>query len=291
MFKEPPRKFHRCYISAPFGIDLGSLPILLGQRQIAWNWAAADVPGEVGYATGIERCDFVIAVLDGSRSDHRVLYEMGVAEGLGKPIFVVAINKRPNTFATSKFAVATVGLDEAVALGFQLDLFLSTPHESIFIRAKQSSELSPPVTPKVAREGIATLEGFALEKRIFDEIIQAGGSAIAEPRNDLKLAAPDLLMWLPLQEPSLLDPAVIEVKKTATVQVVKNLERQLLPFMQAGGIQSALLLTQDGPPPKFRSTVPYFFWLSVNQFVDLIRSGNLGTHLRHLRNRAAHGMP
>ncbi|MGR9228385.1 nucleoside 2-deoxyribosyltransferase [Rhizobium leguminosarum] len=291
MFKEPPRRFHRCYISAPFGIDLGSLPVLLGNRQIAWNWAVPDIPGELGYATGIKRCDFIIAVLDGSRSDHRVLYEMGVAEGLGKPIFVVAINKRANTFATSKFAVATVGLNEANALAFQLDLFLSTPHESIFVRGKQSSAPSTRVTPKVARGGIATLEGFALEKRIFDEIIEAGGSAIAEPRNDLDLAAPDLLMWLPLQEPALLDPAVIEVKATATVQIAKNVERQLLPFMQAGGIQSAILLTQDGAPRTFRSTVPYFFWLSIDQFVGLIQSGNLGAHLRHLRNRAAHGMP
>lgn len=64
MFKEPPRRFHRCYISAPFGIDLGSLPSLLGQRQIAWNWAAADVPSELGCARGIERCDFVVADLD-----------------------------------------------------------------------------------------------------------------------------------------------------------------------------------------------------------------------------------
>lgn len=291
MFKEPPRRFHRCYISAPFGIDLGSLPVLLGQRQIAWNWAAEDVPGELGYATGIERCEFVIAVLDGSRSDHRVLYEMGVAEGLGKPIFVVAINKRPNTFATAKFAVATVGLNEADPLGFQLDLFLSTPHEGIFIRGKQSSEPSPPVTPKVAPGGIATFQGFALEKLIFDEIIEAGGSAIAEPRNDLNLATPDLLMWLPRQEPSLLDPAVVEVKTTATVHIAKKLEKKLLSFMQAGGIQSAILLTQHGVPPTFRSTMPYFFWLSIDQFVGLIQSGNLGAHLRLLRNRAAHGMP
>jgi len=147
MFKEPLQEFHRCYISAPFDLDLGRLPIILGQRQIAWNWAADEPLSELGYATGIKKCDFVIAVLNGSRSDHRILYEMGIAEGLGKPIFVVAINKRAGAFAKSKFAVATVGLREAEALGFQLDLFLSTPHESIFVRSKKSSAFSNSVTP------------------------------------------------------------------------------------------------------------------------------------------------
>ncbi|MFC3706219.1 nucleoside 2-deoxyribosyltransferase [Devosia honganensis] len=158
MFTEPPRPFHRCYISAPFGIDLGSLPILLGQRQISWNWAAPDIPGELGYASAIQRSEFVIAVLDGSRSDHRVLYEVGVAEGMGKPIFMVSIRKRTNTFAISKFAVATVGLHEAGALGFQLDLFLSAPHESIFIKGTQPPP-SAPVATIAAREGSIAMRG------------------------------------------------------------------------------------------------------------------------------------
>lgn len=291
MFKEPTQEFHRCYISAPYGLDLGSLPVILRQRQIAWNWASDDVRGELGHATGIKQCDFVVAILNGSKSDHRVFYELGVAEGLSKPIFVIAINKRVSAFARTKFAVATVGLHEEKALGFQLDLFLATPHESIFDRSKKSFASSTPFTPKLLHEDTASLEGSELAKRIYEVIDEAGGSSIVEPRNALDLGIPDLLMWLPLQEPALLDPAVIELKTTSTVQIAKNVEKQTLRYMQAGGIQSAILLTPDRAPPSFRSTVPHFFWLSVNQFVDLIQSGELGTHLRHLRNRTAHGMP
>lgn len=290
MFTEPPRRLHRCYISAPFGINLGSLPILLGQRQIGWNWAAPNIPGELGYATAIQQSDFVIAVLDGSRSDHRVLYEVGVAEGVGKPVFVVSIRKRTSAFAVSKFAVATVGLHEAQALGFQLDLFLSTPHESIFIKGSQPPP-SAPVATVVKHEGPVAMEGATLERFVFGEILLAGGTAIAEPRSNAETAAPDLVMWLPTQEPVLLDPAMIEVKAKATAQVARNVERKLLPLIQAGGMGSALLLTQEMPASTFRPTAPHFFWLSIEQFVELIRSGQLGRHLRELRNRAAHGMP
>lgn len=266
------------------------MPILLGQRQIGWHWAATDIPGELGYATAIQRSDFVIAVLDGSRSDHRVLYEVGVAEGMGKPIFVVSIRKRTNAFAISKFAVATVGLHEAGALGFQLDLFLSTPHESIFIKGTQLPP-SPQVAPVVTSEGPVAMKGEALERFVFDEIVLAGGTAIAEPGNNADIASADLVMWLPMQEPVLLDPAMIEVKAKATAQVARTVERNLLPLIQAGGMGSALLLTQERPASAFRPTAPHFFWLSIDQFVELIRAGQLGRHLRELRNRAAHGMP
>ncbi len=289
MFKEPPRRLHRCYISAPYGIDLGALPMLLGQRQIAWNWASDDVPGELGYAKGIDRCDFLLAVLDGTRSDHRVLYEMGVGEGLGKPIFVVALNKRVNPFAMSKFSIATVGLREAAALAFQLDLFLSTPHESIFVKELPSPSHSRTVVPAVDRSGVPTVISSELEKRVYDSIIQAGGSAIVEPGNDAGPVAPDLLMWLPQQEPSLLDPAVIEVSAAGTMQAVRHAERQLLSFMQSGGVQSAILLTEEEAAPRFRSVAPNFFWLSIDQFEWLVRQQRLGMHLRDMRNRAAHG--
>lgn len=291
MFNEPRRRFHRCYIAAPYGIDLGALPQLLGQRQIAWNWAYADLPGEIGYATGIERSDFVIAVLDGTRSDHRILYEMGVAEGLKKPVFVVATNKRVTPFLNSKFAAATISLHEASALGFQLDLFLSAPHETIFERDEQLATRAPIVTPKNVQGSSAALQGFALERRVYDEIVSAGGSAIAEPSNAEDSARPDLLMWLPMQEPNLLDPAVIEVRAAASIQVGRRIEKQLLSFMHAGGVRSAILLTQERVPPTFRPSTPQFFWLAVDDFVNLIRVGDLGSYLRDLRNRAAHGMP
>jgi hypothetical protein len=215
---------------------------------------------------------------------------MGVGEGLGKPIFVVALNKRINAFAISKFSIATVSLNESSALAFQLDLFLSTPHETIFVRGQQKIALPNPIVPKIERGGGPVSTGYALERQVYEIIIEAGGSAIAEPENT-RSASPDLLMWLPQQESSLLDPAAIEVKAVGTTQIARKVEKQLLSFMQVGGIQSAILLTHDQATLSFRPTVPNFFWLSIENFELLIRSGNLGQHLRNLRNRAAHGAP
>src|SRR5688572_28966776 len=93
MFKKPSRTYSRCFISAPVGIDLGVLPQLLGERKIAWNWASNDFPVDGRFTIGIQKCDFAIGILDGSRYDFNVIYEVGVAEGLGKPVLLIALNK------------------------------------------------------------------------------------------------------------------------------------------------------------------------------------------------------
>ena len=291
MFTGPTRQYHRCYISAPFGIDLGALPLLLGERAIAWNWAAAAEPGEMKPAIGIERCDFLIAIFDGSRSDYRVMYEIGIAEGLRKPVLAFATSKRVNSTVHSMILVAEVGLKEKSTLGFQLDAFLAKPHEDIFERghfnppkqrsALPKSEFPPSRVPELHSN---------LERRVFDAVQLAGGSAIVEPSNQDANLRPDLLIWLAAQEAQLLDPAVIEIKREASPSVARKVEDQLLQFMSVSGIKSGFLLTEREPPPSFRFKSLNLFWLSVDHFVALTTDGRLGWYMRDLRNRAAHGL-
>lgn len=290
MFTGPTRSYRRCYISAPFGIDLGALTLLLGEREIAWTWAALDTPAELRPASGIEKCDFMIAIFDGSRSDYRVMYEIGIAEGLRKPVFILSTNKRVNSVVQSIFPVANVGLREKTALAFQLDAFLATPHEDIFERSRVPTRRQTPVPPKSEFPPALIEPHRNLERRIFDAVQMAGGSAIVEPANQDAKMRPDLLIWLAAQEPQLLDPAVIEVKRVASPAIARAVEDQLLQFMAVAGIKAGFLLTEGEPPPSFRFRAPNIFWLSIDHFVTLTANGRLGWHVRELRNRAAHGL-
>lgn len=287
MTRKPDQHYSRCFISAPYGMDLGALPILLGERQIAWNWSD-DTPIGPRSAPPIQLCDFVIAVLNGSQNDQRVLYETGIAEGLRKPVFVIATSKRVGRVARSLFASVDAKLSEARVLSFHLDAFLSTPHESIFEKAR-SSRLSQAFEPK---EPAMPAQRFhsELEARVYAAIIEIGGSAIAEPHDNGSHIRPDLLMWLGSQDAELFDPAVIEIKGgQIDAPGVKRAEQQLLSFMQVSGARCGFLLTSREPSQKWSQTSPYVFWMSIEKFIDLAREGNLGSHVRSLRNRAAHG--
>lgn len=267
-------------------MSLGELPMLLGERRIGWNWSE-DASVGTRYAPMIQRCDFVIAVLDGSQSDQRVLYEVGLAEGLGKPVFFIASNKRVSRSAHALFALVDVKLSDREALSFHLDTFLSTPHVNVFDKNRPplpSSSFEP-------KDSVLPVHPFhsQLEARIYTTITEIGGSAIVEPKHDKSRFRPDMLMWLGSQDPELFDPAVIEIKSRIDANNAHRAEKQLLEFMVAAGIGCGLLLTEQEPPQKRRPISPYIFWLSVDQFVSLARDGKLGSHVRNLRNRAVHG--
>lgn len=267
-------------------MSLGVLPLFLGERQITWNWSE-DTPTGTRYASLIQRCDFAIAILDGSQSDQRVLYEVGLAEGLGKPVFIIATSKRVGSIARSLFAFADVKLTDRDALAFHLDAFLSTPHEKIFERARLSStpRSLEPKEPKLPTEKFHS----KLEARVYAAIVEAGGSAIVEPEAEKSGIRPDLLMWLGSQDAELFDPAAIEIRTRLEAADARRVEGQLLDFMHAAGISSGILITEQEPPQKRRPISPYVFWLSVDQFIALAKSAKLGQHIRSLRNRAAHG--
>ncbi|MBZ9843363.1 nucleoside 2-deoxyribosyltransferase [Mesorhizobium sp. CA5] len=281
-----PQRYFRCFISAPYGMDLGLLPLLLGERRIAWNWSE-DTPVGTRYAPTIQHCDFAIAILNGSQSDQRVLYEVGLAEGLGKPVFIIATNKRVGTVARSLFVFPELKLNERDALAFHLDAFLSTPHETIFERDRPSGTPRPfePKEPALPAHQFHS----QLEERVYAAIIEVGGSAIVEPEAEKASSRPDLLMWLGSQDAELFDPAVIEIKGRLDAAGARRVEQKLLDFMQAAGIGCGFLLTEQEPPQKRRPVSPYVFWLSADNFIALARNGNLGRHIRSLRNRAAHG--
>lgn len=267
-------------------MDLGVLPILLGERRIAWNWSE-DTPLGPRHATVIQRCDFAIAILDGSQSDQRVLYEIGLAEGLGKPVFIIGISKRVGKAARSLFTFIDVKLSDKNALAFHLDVFLSMPHETIFERDRPSG----PTTWIEPKEPALPPQQFhsQLEARVYAAILDVGGSAVVEPEDERSRNRPDLLMWLGSQDTELFDPAVIEIKGRLVVSEARRIEQQLLQFMQAAGIGCGFLLTEQEPPQKYRAMSPQVFWLSVDRFIALTQSGQLGRHIRSLRNRAAHG--
>ncbi len=280
------QRYFRCFISAPFGMDLGALPALLGERHIAWNWSA-DTPVGAHFAPSIQKCDFVIAVLNGTQSDQRVLYEVGLAEGLGKPVLTIAASKRVGSLARSLFPFVDVKLSERYALAFHLDAFLSTPHETVFERDRTAISAKPvvPPSPEIPPRKLHS----RLEVRVYDAVREAGGSAIVEPETNGSSGRPDLLIWLSSEDPDLLDPAVIEIKGQLRSSDARRAEQQLLGFMQAAGVRCGFLLTEQGPPEKHRPISPYIFWLSIDHFVALTRDRRLGQHIRDLRNRAAHG--
>lgn len=283
--------FSNCFVSAPTGMDLGFLPEILEARGIGWEWAKASAPELANPYSAIRRADFFVGVLNGTRTDYRVIHETGAAAVLAKPVLLIMSPLRKLPVDLQRFTVAHVKLTDDRALRFHIDAFLSAPQRNVFEdrRPVLSSIPEPPSIPAGKRTQPATPES-RLEQEVFDLIQQAGGSAVVQPdSNTPERYRPDLLVWLRSQDAELLDPAVIEVKGRVSRGTIRSIEERLLGFMGTSGVRTGLVITSEAVPERSQPAWPTIFWLDLQTFRELLRSSQLGPYLRESRNRAVHG--
>src|SRR5262245_58926653 len=109
------RSLKKCFLAAPPGMDLHALPEILADKQISWEWARDDRDRLLSPAEAIHGADFLVAVLVGTRNDYQIFYEIGIAVGMDKPVFLIA-RGRHIPLDLSRFPIARVPLSNRNAL-------------------------------------------------------------------------------------------------------------------------------------------------------------------------------
>jgi hypothetical protein len=289
MSKQADYRPRKCYISAPFGLDLGNLPELLAERNLLWEWAKDEFLENESASERIAASDLVLIVLNGTKADYRGAFESGLAVGLGKPVLLIQTKARMLPLDYSLFAVIKTSLQDREALKFHLDLFLASPSPpAISAKTKRVKNLVPS-PPSKARQPMKTFDS-ALEQRVFEAVNMAGGSAISQPPPSPGMKyRPDLLAWLGHLEPELLDPVAIEVKGVVDTAEAAQLEQKLGTFIESARLKMALVITSF-PQPHRDYLLPNVIWIDVEAFELLAASGQLGMYIRNTRNRIAHGV-
>lgn len=282
----------RGFVSAPYGLPLGALPELLAERSVAWEWAKDSSGSRSNSSSAIAEADIFIGVLNRSAFDYAVLYEIGIAAGLRKPILLIMTPRRTLPIDLRAFSVVRVSLSNRRALAFHLDAFLTAPARSIF--DNPASSISPaPEPPGMTSSQVMwkNTPESELERQVFELVERSGGSALAQPEVESGgRYKPDLLVWLGSHDPELLDPAVIEVKAQVEPAAIRSTEHQLASFMGATGVRTGIVITSGPIPERAWQNWPNIFWLDLATFKELVESSRLGPYLREARNRAAHGV-
>lgn len=285
---QPLRSYYRrCFISAPFGLELGSLTDLLAERAISWQWAKDANLDTQDPSAGITASDFALIVLNGTRADYRGTFDAGVAVGLGKPVLLIQTRSRPLPLDYRRFTTVKVSLSDRDALAFHLDLFLASPP---FVPSAERTTPPRELPPSHGKRRAPGVFETDLERRAYDAVVTAGGTATAEPRLDPEAKfRPDLIAWLGHLDADLLDPTVIEVRHHADSKTMSRLEERLLTFMEGARVRTALVLTSTPAPRRQQRASPNILWLTIDEFEALARSATLGEFVRQARNRIVHG--
>jgi hypothetical protein len=281
----------KCFISAKYGVELGILQRVLDEANVEWAWAQNSPHGATvidAVSQAIKRADFVIGVItDGSDN---VMFEVGIAIGLGIPVLLLTTRKRPLPFDLASFRHFSTDLKDAKLLSLQLDLFVRS------LTAPRSDKRRPLTAysgnvDRIQDQPAPKLFDSALEQNISAAIYRAGGR-VTIPSRSRRVLTPDLLMWLPEMDSELFNPAAIEAKKTISAQNLPLLQHRLGEFVRNSNMGCGLIVVNSVKLARNPAQIvpyPFVFIIGLGDFKSTLEQGELASWIRQERNRLAHG--
>ena len=151
--KPKSRKFNSCFISAPFGVNLGSLTRVLDRAEIHWEWARSNLdlsdrlPGDVRKI--IRRVDFVVGVILGDTTSDNTMFEVGLAVGMGKPVLLIVADRAKVPSDLAGIPTVQASLDDEKAIDLHLDLLIRSSRHAP--RGRRLPSPPPPGTASRTR--------------------------------------------------------------------------------------------------------------------------------------------
>lgn len=239
----------------------------------------------------MRQADFVLAVLpehSNLRVDN-VLFEIGVAIGLKRPIFIIVTPGRELPFSLQSYPYIRANVSDVGAIKFHLEIFLnnlrSGPHHPGKARTQTKS---PPGWLATAAGLSSSLSERELEDQISAALTAMGAETVAEPRLEGNLR-PDILAWFKGGPPSLGNPVIVEVKARARDddEVIQQAQRYLAESSARTAI--VVLGARNAGIRVAPALGGYVFLISSNEFLDELGRGTLLESLLHARNAFAHG--
>lgn len=292
----------KCYVSAPFGLNIDNLTSILKSNKIDYfsqsNFRLTS-PVKDELASFIEKSDFVLGVINQSSGSKNVIFELGLAVGKSKPIIIINTTKNvlPSNLADNYVIKATLKNHEAIE--FKLSAFVENfkrdSESPVRIKSESSDTLhsikdDDPIKETSIDEVIKT--GYDLENYVY-QLFKRSGYIVSRQmpgKDDTKI---DLTLWLETFENSLGNPVVIEIKRnlneTGTIRAIKQL-RNYIQVTKAGlGLLIYSKAIISNRVQIVSRKLPFVILLKVDRLRKLLERGTLDKELRQARNKIAHG--
>ena len=285
------------YISAPPSVDTRPLRQAFEAKGVhAFSPDQLDLPGLLPdvLREAMRRADLVVAVVDPTSSSNFVFFEVGYAQGVGKPAFIfLGGDASPAVWTSMGTPYFRFDPDNPSALDFAVQQILAIPHHGT-ASPPNPAKRSHPIGDK-ADELLARLrtEGKSRKEQVLEEVVgravsESGVRSIESGEKDLGV---DFVVWSEDLSPWVGNPIAIELRQNVRSGADVNAGvRHLTQAMVRGRIPWGLLIHgPSGLDVWSAIAVPNIISISAEEFVESLRTMSFGELVRRLRNRRVHG--
>jgi Restriction endonuclease len=311
-------RLRRCFISAPFGVDVSAVLDVLNERGIRARRldslrAGRSITSVI--KSELHRSDFVCVILPRSADSASTLFELGVAVGLGKPTMVLAEQDVAIPVDLSDWPFGRISLDKPDTVRVAVNSLM----QNLQRKARAATERAfqpevaaasyaspPPRLERVPEQAFDREQAFSelgeikmlspadrahKFQRFVSSLFEKAGIPVALESGHSDRGI-DLAFWLDEVSRVIVNPIFVEVKTRLSANSWKESSDQLFHYLTAMRGQCGLLITLELPPsdtPRFTPTLPLIVTLTAEELVSLLWSRQLGRELIRIRNRAVHG--
>ncbi len=288
-----------CYLAYPYGLDIAPVINALQALDVRPIDATDLAPGTLPLADSIQdqisRADMVIAVVGGTTRDRPVLFELGLARGLGKRTVVIAPPRVNLPAELTGVPTIRLNLKRHEGLVRAVQRALNLPRGPAAL-----SELTFPSRPL----GVAAdryVERFQqlvssapipgeLE-RLLAEALTATGAVVELTHRSPSDDRPDFILWHNELESTLGNPILVEINYNASDALAAS--HHLARYMSDTGTNWGLLLFAVGTKlsgPTTKPLAPGVLLMAISELLSDLRYDSLPQVITRERNRVMHGI-
>jgi hypothetical protein len=296
-------KLQRCFISAQSREASAALAQAFADRGVESFRADDFVPGlplTPELLHQLEAADFMCALVNDGGVAPNILFELGAAHVLRKPIILFTTNYDRLLGALRGVYVVRATIEDLPSAATEIDRFLRhaktlPPMDETAADRRQKPNLS------WAREELAALRrerapnrGIRFERLVGEMFRRAGAEVIREDRPEENWTA-DLIVWLDDVAHEIGGPMIIECKyygggPGSVLANAKHTVQQLEKYVGASEARVALVVydyDRSAPPPSSFET-PRVLAFPVDQLIQALERGTLANEILQHRRRASY---
>lgn len=294
------KKF-KCFVSAPAHTDTSLLRTVLMQLDIETYDIYDFQPGEPFHdllKKKIKESDF--AVIVATEINANVFYEMGICEGLGKPLFIIVGKEMKAPYFVDKYVHLKTDLHNVDLLKISLSKFLENLR-SRKSKPRRSKSVAAPRTLRTEDDYLETIrrmrrEGSALEvEKLADEVFRKLNFQF-EPNRFMGSGdrGVDYAIWNDNLTLAVGNPLLIEVKTgSLTPQAIHATENRLKEYLARTNAKTGILLYLDRNGRRFRehySLDPLILRYDLEDFIEALSKSTFEDVVLSKRNNMIHGV-